>query len=105
MVWIILTILFAIIIGVLGYLLYISTRKVDQAIAYCEAYVRFIGAVYMKFLDTQARMKEIDRIGAFQADDEVGVVFKELDTLIAELHEFINKYVNADDEKAEKAQD
>lgn len=102
MIWITLCIFLILIVGVLAYLVYVNNKKVDRAIQYCEAYVRFIGALYFRFQETRDRMKEIDRLGAFQADDEVGVIFKELDGLIDDLHMFINEYVNAE-EKTEEA--
>jgi hypothetical protein len=90
------------VVGLLSYLLYISEKKLNTAVMYCEAYVRFINAVFFKVSDTKDRMKEIDRLGAFQADDEVGVIFKNLDECTTELFEFIKSYVNvADDETKE----
>ncbi len=86
-------------VGLLGYLLYINVRKLNTVTTYCEAYVQFINAMYYRFQDTQERMKEIDRIGAFQADDEVGVTFKNLDECINELHDFLTKYVNTTDQE------
>ena len=90
------------VVGILSYLLYVNVRKLNIVTAYCEAYVQFINALYFKFQDTKDRMKEIDRIGAFQADDEVGVIFKNLDECIDELHDFLTKYVNTGDEQTEK---
>lgn len=95
---IIVCIILALLVGLLGYLLYINERKLNQVTAYCEAYVRFVGAMYFKVRNIQTRMKEIDRLGAFQADDEVGVIFKNLDQCIDEIHDFISKYVNTADE-------
>lgn len=42
-----------------------------------------------KVLQTEIRLKEIDIKGSFEADDEVGFVFKE----IVELHSELNKVV------------
>jgi regulator of sigma D len=86
-------------VGLLGYLVYINYRRAEKVTEYCEAYVRFVSALYFKFYDTRQRMKEVDRLGAFQADDEVGVIFKELDSSIDDLYEFITKYVNTEKEK------
>lgn len=92
-------------VGLLGYLVYINYRKVEQISSYCEAYVRFVSALYLRFKATREHMKEVDRLGAFQADDEVGTVFKELDLSIEELYEFITKYVNTEDKEAKKTKD
>lgn len=35
-----------------------------------------------------ARMKEIDKIGSFEADDETGYVFKELYQIVEDLEEY-----------------
>ena len=88
-------------VGVLGYLLYINFRKAEIAESYCEAYVRFISALYFRFSETRDKMKEVDRLGAFQADDEVGGIFKELDGSIDDLYDFITKYVNKTEENKE----
>lgn len=86
---------------VLLYLVYANFRKAERIASYCEAYVRFVSILYLKFKGTRDRMKEVDRLGAFQADDEVGTIFKELDTSIEELYEFITKYINVDGEDKE----
>lgn len=94
-----------ILVGILGYLTYINYKRAEKAEDYCEAYVRFISALYFRFYDTRDRMKEIDRLGAFQADDEVGVIFRELDESIENLYDFITKYVNTETEEDKKAKD
>lgn len=38
--------------------------------------------------DVMNRMKQIDRIGSFESDDETGYVFKEMYDMISELEEF-----------------
>ena len=38
-----------------------------------------------KILDTDTRLKELDIRGAFEADDEVGFVFKEIKELSSDL--------------------
>ena len=97
-----LVIFLTLLVGVLSYLLYINVKKLNIVTTYCEAYVQFINALYFKFQDTKERMKEIDRIGAFQADDEVGVTFKNLDECIDELHDFITRYVNTESEQTKE---
>lgn len=92
----------AILVGLLGYLLYINYRRAEIATQYCEAYIRFVSVLYFKFTGTKNRMKEIDRLGAFQADDEVGTIFKDIDQSIDELYEFITKYVNKEQTKEDK---
>lgn len=99
---IIVVIFLSLLILFLSYLLYINFRRAERAEDYCEAYVRFVSALYFQFQATRDQMKEIDRLGAFQADDEVGAIFKELDLTIDNLHEFITKYVNTETEENKK---
>lgn len=89
-------------VAILSYLVYINYKRAEKATQYCETYVQFISNLYFRFYKTRDEMKEIDRLGAFQADDEVGFIFKELDQSIDNLYEFITKYVNR--EEAEKDQ-
>jgi regulator of sigma D len=99
---IVLVIFLLLIIAFLSYLLYINFRRAERAEEYCEAYVRFVSALFFQFQATRDHMKEVDRLGAFQADDEVGSVFKELDNSIENLYEFITKYVNTETEENKK---
>jgi len=90
----------------LAVLVYINYNRAEKATAYCETYVRFVSAMYFRFYETRRRMQEIDHRGSFQADDEVGTTFKELDASINDLYEFITKYVNREEGKeTEKGQD
>lgn len=81
---------------VLGYLAYVNVRKVEFVENYCEAYVRLLSTLYFRVRNVKERMAEIDRLGAFRADDEVGYAFKEIDQLIEDLHTFMTRYVNAE---------
>lgn len=89
-------------VAFLSYLLYINFRRAERAVEYCEAYVRFISALYFKFLETRDTIKQVDSRGSFQADDETGVIFKEIDQQIETLYEFISKYVNAEQSKKDE---
>lgn len=44
--------------------------------------------------NTYTKMVEIDTLGAFEADDDVGIVFDELKTLVGELKNYINEDTN-----------
>lgn len=89
-------------IALLSYLLYINYRRAESAEQYCEAYIKFVSIMFLKFKATRDHMKEIDRLGAFQADDEVGSIFREMDESIKDLYDFITKYVNTESEETEK---
>ena len=103
---IIVVIIQAVIISILSYLVYANCKKAERASEYCEAYVRFISALFFRFTETRDKIQEVDRLGAFKADDEVGFIFKEIDQSIDDLYKFITKYVNtAEDKEDEKTKD
>jgi hypothetical protein len=103
---IIVVIIQAVLIAILSYLVYANWKKAERASEYCEAYVRFISALFFRFTETRDKMQEVDRLGAFKADDEVGFIFKEIDQSIDDLYKFITKYVNtAEDKEDEKTKD
>lgn len=95
-------IILSLIVVFLGYLLYVNYKRAEIATKYCEAYVQFVSTLFFKFTETRERMKEIDRLGAFQADDEVGVIFADMDESIETLYEFITKYVNTKQTEEDK---
>lgn len=91
---------------VLAYLTWINFRKLEQAIEYAEqinkyneACINFIGSLYFNLKDTQERMKEVDKLGAFAADDQVGFAFKEIQEAIDDVYGYITKYVNKEEEQ------
>ena len=103
---IIVVIIQAVLIAILSYLVYANWKKAERASEYCEAYVRFISALFFRFTETRDKIQEVDRLGAFKADDEVGFIFKEIYQSIDDLYKFITKYVNtAEDKEDEKTKD
>ena len=92
-------VLLVVTLGITGYLAYINYTKYNRAVLYAEAYVRFISATYLKISEINYRMKEIDHKGSFKADDEVGYTFTALKECTDDLHNFITKYVNTEEEK------
>lgn len=100
-----LTITLLIAVGILGYLSYITIRKYNRLLIYTETYIQFISNVYFKIKTNRDAMKEVDVRGSFQADDEVGFIFKELDASVDDIYEFITQYVNrtTNDTKEDKS--
>lgn len=88
------TITLAVLVVILVYLAYIQSKKYNNLLKYTEMYIQLIGAIAIRTKGTYDEMVEIDRLGAFQADDEVGTIFNELKENITDLNEFITKYVN-----------
>lgn len=54
-------------------------------------YIDVVDTVREKVLDVQVQLKEIDIKGSFEADDEVGFVFKEIKELADDLTNTINE--------------
>jgi len=50
-----------------------------------DNYFNIILSIRARVRDSLATMRTLDRIGAFESDDEVGVVFKELSKTIEDL--------------------
>lgn len=97
-------IILSVLVVFLSYLLYINYNRANRATDYCEAYVRFVSALYYRFSETKEKLKEVDHRGSFQADDEVGFAFKEINELVDDLYEFITRYVNREEtEESKKA--
>jgi hypothetical protein len=97
------TIIFLVLLcGALGYLVYVQQQKYNKLLKYTEAYIKFIGNVYFMFKVTQEKLKEVDRRGSFEADDEVGFVFKDIQNQIDILYTFISKYVNQEEKEKSK---
>lgn len=65
--------------------------SLEKSITSEEEFYEFLIDVRTRILNAQARMKEIDLRGSFEADDEVGITFKELQSTIDELNNEITK--------------
>lgn len=98
-------VILSILLATVSYLAYINYNKYKKAvkyaedsIAYTEMYIQFISRLWFKFNDTKKRMDEVDRLGAFKADDQVGHTFITLQECIDELYDFITKYVDKKEE-------
>ena len=78
---IIVIILLLVVVGVLGFMLFNLLRKL-------EIYEDWIGELKSDLATTIDNMKNIDEIGAFEADDETGEVFKSLLSLVNGLNRY-----------------
>lgn len=77
----------------LSYLLYINMIKLEKLTTVVEVQTTLIGRFYLKIKETQNNIKVVDRLGAFQADDETGFIFKDIQLYIDELKDYINRYI------------
>ena len=75
----------------LGYGCWNLIQQTEQLENQCLMYIDIISEIRDKVLEVEIELKEIDIKGSFEADDEVGFVFKEIKQLSAELTETVNK--------------
>ena len=86
-----LTIIFVLIVAVLVYAIINLVKQTEQLEDQVSYYIDVVDAVREKVLDVQVQLKEIDIKGSFEADDEVGFVFKEIQELVDDLTNTINE--------------
>lgn len=83
-------ILFVLAVGVsvyLGYRAYYLAGKIADAQEYIEELELTNEYMYSKITQSYDIMKQIDRLGAFEAEDEAGTTFQLLNEVITELKE------------------
>jgi hypothetical protein len=66
-------------------------KQLEQLEDQVSFYIDVVDTVREKVLDVQVQLKEIDIKGSFEADDEVGFVFKEIKDLADDLTNTINE--------------
>ncbi len=91
----------AILLAIAVYLLIIQLIKIGKLTALLEIYLRLLTAATIHTRRAHKRIKEVDRLGAFEADDEVGYIYKEIEQSVTELNTFFEKYIK-DGEAEEK---
>lgn len=94
-------------LAIVGWLAFVQIRKVSKLQAYMELFTRVTGLVALRANNAYKRMKEADRLGSFEADDETGYIFDEIKKSTTELNDFIKQYIdietNTDKADAEKS--
>ena len=73
---------------ILGYTTYNLLRKNEAVEDVVEEQEILISEIAERIDSSMARMKEIDRLGSFEADDETGFVFKNMYEIISELENY-----------------
>ncbi len=93
--YIVITVLI-IVIAILGYGCFNLLKQVEKlesgVVTIADEYQLIFDEIREKVLQTEIRLKEIDIKGSFEADDEVGFVFKEIVTLHTELNQTVQSY-------------
>lgn len=84
MVWLIIVcILLVVLTSFLSYATYNLLKKV-------EAYEDFVTELREKLENTLGQMKRIDMQGSFESDDEVGVIFSAIKSMVFSIGIFLN---------------
>jgi hypothetical protein len=52
----------------------------------CDNLEQWIDSTYLQIQDTLHEMRDLDTIGAFESDDEVGSIFKSLEEALSKLN-------------------
>lgn len=82
----------------LGYATYNLYRKYDELEKVAQENVDFILSIRSRVLSQQSYLKQLDRKGAFESDDEVGYFFKELKKIIND----ISFYLEVENEQTQE---
>jgi len=61
--------------------------NIDELVKNITDYDAFYEDLKRRVNVSNSRLKQIDRLGSFEADDETGVIFKELKDIVNELNE------------------
>lgn len=64
--------------------------------------LEFISSINQKLFSNYENLKEVDRRGSFEADDEVGFVFVTIKEMVQETFLFVNEFMNSLEENVEK---
>ena len=73
---------------ILGYTTYNLLRKNEAVEDVVEEQEVLISEIAERIDGSMARMKEIDQLGSFEADDETGFIFKNMYEIISELENY-----------------
>ena len=79
-----------VIISILLYIVWNLLRKVEKLEDGIEESDKVIESVATSVDRALARMREVDRVGSFEADDESGFVYKEIQSALDKLNNEIN---------------
>lgn len=78
-----------------------STMGMIKGMKKCEGYEDWIQDTKERIIDAYDKMKEVDAIGAFESDDDTGIIFQEIKSIVTEITEHMNlgMEITAYDEK------
>lgn len=93
--------LFLLLLGCL-YVIYNLYNKYNALEAVAQENVEFIISLRSRVLSQQSYLKQLDRKGAFESDDEVGYFFKELKKMINDIAFYLDVEQDNDNESEPK---
>lgn len=79
----------AILVGVVGYVIWNLMKKVEKLESMIDVQERYITDFYDLVKQSEVKIKEIDSKQLFQSDDEVGFFFNNLKTIQEALSDYI----------------
>lgn len=79
----------AILVGVVGYVIWNLMKKVEKLESMIDVQERYITDFYDLVKQSELKIKEIDSKQLFQSDDEVGFFFNNLKTIQEALSDYI----------------
>ena len=82
----------AILVGVVGYVIWNLMKKVEKLESMIDVQEKYITDFYELVKQSEIKIKEIDSKQLFQSDDEVGFFFNNLKTIQEALSDYI-KYI------------
>ena len=77
--------------GYLIYRLYVTIKQVEDLEDYAIELEETIIQLNSRIEESYNRLRSVDRRGSFEADDEVGYIFKDIKSIIQDLNKVITK--------------
>lgn len=71
------------------YVIYNLYKKYDALETIAQENVDFIVSIRTRVLSQRSYLKQLDRKGAFESDDEVGYFFKELKQIVSDISSYL----------------
>jgi hypothetical protein len=91
------------------YLIILNSKKLsnlEEALAKLdednEKLINFISSLNVRLHTDFSHLKEIDRRGSFESDDEVGFVFNTIKGIIEDSYKIVNEFLNTIEDNAEE---
>lgn len=98
----------SLILVILVYIIYVSQVRLykyrnllEESYLESENLLDFISEINRRLHDDYKALKEVDKRGSFESDDEVGFVFTNIKKTVEDSYIFVNKYLKQESD-AEK---